>query len=124
MDIEKQVQYWREGSLDDLEAAVFLVEKGKVNQGLFFCHLALEKALKALVWRKTKDTPPFIHDLTRLSQLAAVPLTTEQETFLARASRYNLHGRYEVPLRALASANEARAALQTTKEMVEWLTHL
>jgi len=69
MDVEKQIDYWRQGSTEDWEVAVRLVKDGKSRHGLFFAHLAPEK-LKALVCRHTRDIPPRIHNLTRLSQLA------------------------------------------------------
>ncbi len=55
LDIEGQIDYWRRGSEEDWEVAVRLVRDGKSRHGLLFAHLALEKALKALVCRHTRD---------------------------------------------------------------------
>ena len=62
MNIAKQIEHWRTGSDEDWEVAVLLLEKEKIPQGLFFLHLAMEKILKAHVWRTTQDHPPKIHD--------------------------------------------------------------
>ncbi len=70
MDVEKQIEHWRQGSAEDWEVAIKLVEDGKSRHDLFFAHLALEKILKALVCRQTRDVPPRIHNLSRLSELA------------------------------------------------------
>ena len=54
-DIDAQVAFWREGSLEDWAVARELVAGGRLRRGLFFAHLALEKLLKALVVRRTND---------------------------------------------------------------------
>ncbi len=58
IDIEKQVVYWRDGAHEDWEMAEDLVARGKTRYGLFFAHLALEKALKAHVCRVTLQLAP------------------------------------------------------------------
>jgi len=35
MDVQRQVQYWLNGSQDDIEAAAVLLEKRKIRQSLF-----------------------------------------------------------------------------------------
>jgi len=54
VNIDKQVAYWRNGAVEDWEVAAHLLERGNVRHGLFFVHLAVEKALKALVCRNTQ----------------------------------------------------------------------
>lgn len=109
MDIEKQVAYWRDSAREELDAAALLLKNHKVNQGLFWAHLAMEKALKALVTRHTRTIPPFIHDLVRLADQAAIPLTDEQRAFLASCNRFAVHGRYQVPQAPIATPDEVAA---------------
>jgi len=45
-------------------------EKNRIRHGLFLANLALEKALKALVCKATRDLAPRIHNLVRLAELA------------------------------------------------------
>jgi len=53
------------------EAAVDLInENHRIQFGLFFVHLALEKVVKAHVWRAKQKMPPHIHNLIRLAELA------------------------------------------------------
>ena len=49
VNTEKQIAFWRQGAAEDWEVADALVDRGSARHGLFFAHLALEKALKALV---------------------------------------------------------------------------
>jgi HEPN domain-containing protein len=48
MNIQKHVKYWRRGAKEEIVVAGDLLDKGHVRQALFFAHLAVEKALKAL----------------------------------------------------------------------------
>ena len=81
MDVRRQVEYWLNGSQDDIEAAVVLLEKRKIRQGLFFAHLAVEKALKAHVSKATEAVPPRTHDLLRLAELAGISLPSPRRMF-------------------------------------------
>ena len=58
VDIKKQISYWRDNALEDLNVARDLVRDAKVRHGLFFAHLAIEKALKASVCNTTGDIAP------------------------------------------------------------------
>ncbi len=49
IDIEKQIAYWRDGSIEDWQVAQELISNGRIRHGLFFAHLSLEKLLKAHV---------------------------------------------------------------------------
>lgn len=67
INIEKQVEYWLNGANDDLEVAEILIEKRRFLHGLFFCHLVIEKALKAHVVKVTREIAPKSHNLIYLS---------------------------------------------------------
>lgn len=122
MDIENQVAYWREGALDDLEALTILLQKEKINHGLFFAHLALEKALKAIICAKKQGTVPLTHNLMRLSQLTEMVFSEEQLKLFARATDFNLHGRYALPPRPLMTLPEAKEIVAQIGALVQWLT--
>ena len=63
IDIQKQIDYWRNGSQEDWEVGHELVGLGRTRHGLFFAHLALEKMLKAHVCQATANLAPKIHNL-------------------------------------------------------------
>ena len=46
IDFEKQIEYWKNGAIDDLESAKILIERNRLLHGLFFCHLVIEKIMK------------------------------------------------------------------------------
>ncbi|MBP7050612.1 MAG: HEPN domain-containing protein [Phycisphaerae bacterium] len=121
MDVEKQIEYWRQGSAEDWDVAVRLVKDGKSRHGLFFAHLALEKVLKALVCRHTQDVPPRIHNLTRLSKLAGVTPDNRQADVLADLNQFNLEGRYPESQTPPPSPQEAMEYMARSQEVLAWL---
>ena len=121
MDVQKQVDYWRIGGQEDLAAAKSLLEKGHLRHGLFFAHLALEKLLKAHVTRQTKDVPPRIHNLARLSEIAKLSISSEQSSFLNEFGVYQLEGRYPDSVELNLDPVFARGEISRAEELLNWL---
>ena len=121
MDVEKHVEYWRGGALEDWEVGEKLVGEGKTRHGLFFVHLALEKALKALVTRFSGEVPPRSHNLVRLAELAELALDENQLDTLADINQFQIEGRYPESVPACPAREEADAYVVVAKEMLEWL---
>lgn len=94
MNAQDIVAHWRRGSTEDIEAAAVLMERGKQRHGMFFAHLALEKALKAHVARHTGTHPPRIHRLVSLASQAGLDISPEDMVFLGDFDVYQLEGRY------------------------------
>jgi HEPN domain-containing protein len=121
VDIGKQIAYWRKGALEDWEVASHLIERGNIRHGLFFVHLAIEKALKALICRNTNDLAPKDHNLLRLAQKAGLALTAEQESTLSETNTFNIEGRYPDLLYSLPRRSRVKSAALRAKEMLQWL---
>lgn len=121
IDIDKQVAYWRVSAGEDWDVGRSLVEQGKMRHGLFFLHLALEKALKAHVCWATQDFAPKIHSLRRLSQLSGLSFTEAQADILAEFERYDIAGRYPDALGPPPAPDEARAKQAAAQEVFTWL---
>jgi len=68
-DLGKQIDYWTRGADNDIETAELLISGKKYLEGLFFCHLTIEKILKALVVKRTDILAPKSHNLSYLSEL-------------------------------------------------------
>ena len=121
VDITKQISHWRSGALEDWSVARELVERGRIRHGLFFAHLALEKALKAHVCKKTLDLAPRVHNLVRLAELAALATNEAQRNALAEMNAFATEGRYPEMLAPFPSSEEARAYLVRAEEVLRWL---
>ena len=121
IDVNKQVIYWRDGAVEDWDVANMLVKNGRIRHGMFFAHLALEKALKAHVSRATDNLAPKSHDLLRLANLAKLVLTQQQQETLTELDAYQLEGRYPQALPIESTSAEAREVLHNAGEVFQWL---
>lgn len=71
-----------------------LFENGRYSDSLFFGHIVLEKAIKAVVVKDTGEQAPYIHDLVRLFELTDLELTKEEIRLLNRVNTFNIRTRY------------------------------
>lgn len=95
MNPQELIGYWKESAADAKQTAETLVENKRYHHALFFCHLALEKLLKGLVYKKTQHHPLPIHDLVKLAQEAGLSLSGEQTGQLAEITTWNVQARYD-----------------------------
>jgi len=89
------VEYWQKTANEDLGAAEVLISAKKYHQGLFFCHIALEKLIKGLVFTKTKKHPFPIHNLYKLAKQAQLKLSENQQQDLEEITTWNIRARYD-----------------------------
>ena len=93
-DVDKQITHWRTGADEAWEAAIDLINRDRrIQFGLFFVHLALEKIIKAHIWRVSRKVPPHIHNLSRLAEIADLPLDDKNRKVLAEINEFNIEGR-------------------------------
>jgi len=60
--------------------------------GLFFCHLVIEKSIKAHVVKCTEDVAPRSHNLISLIEKTDLQLDEDTEVFLGILMKYQLQG--------------------------------
>jgi len=88
------------------------------------CHLALEKALKAIVTEETRQLPARTHNLIDLARRTNVSFSPGHRDFLGKINDASVVMRYPDDLsRTLSqySADVARDYLEKTKEVIAWL---
>lgn len=85
MDIDRKVMYWIKSAESDFEASTALFNNASYLQMAFFCHLAVEKYLKAYHWYKLHTEPTYTHNLLKLSKDNGLfeYLSNEQKEFMA-----------------------------------------
>ena len=89
------IEYWIKSSDEDYKTAEALLSLNRFSHALFFCHLAIEKMLKALVVIKTNDDSPFAHNLLRLSELTGISFSKEQLDLMDEINTFNIKARYD-----------------------------
>jgi len=122
INLEKQIEYWISTAESDIETAEILIEKDKLLHGLFFCHLTIEKALKAHYVKTNKKLAPKTHDLIYLSINANIQMDEKYQLYLASMMKYQLEGRYPEYKISIPAKVEAENYLNQTKELLKWLT--
>lgn len=128
MDIEKQIYYWRRSSELDLQTANDIFESGKnLHFCLYLCHLSLEKLIKAIVVKITKEFPPKSHNLLRLAEIAKIGLSEGQIAFFEELNQFQLSTRYpdeKFTLYTIATKEFVNERFNKMKELYNWLTQL
>ncbi len=95
MTAQDVAKYWREGADDALATAQALMDAKRYHHALYFCHLAIEKMLKAKIVVATNKPPLPIHDLLRLAEISGLVTTEEQRLWLREVDKFNIAARYD-----------------------------
>lgn len=121
INVARHIDYWILGAEDDFKSARILIEQNRLLHGLFFCHLVIEKAIKAHVVKTTKEVAPRSHNLIFLSEKANLIFDEDDDIFLGILMKYQLQGRYpynpNVP-----DISKAKDYLSRTEKILEWLS--
>ncbi len=124
MKREEVIRYWIHSSEQDYEVAKSLFKNKKFHYSLFFCHLSVEKYLKAIIVKNTESAPPFTHDLIRLAEKAGIPLSIDLKHSLIEITSFNIKTRYDdykLSFYKKATRSFTQKYLNETKEILVWL---
>lgn len=92
--VSKEVRKWINIAREDLEVAKELFKSGRYLYATFFCQQAIEKSFKAVIENKSKEDPPYIHNLVRLANLAYYPANERIVGYLEDLNLHYIKGRY------------------------------
>jgi HEPN domain-containing protein len=104
-----------------LKLQKFFWKRRKYVHGLFFCHLAIEKLIKALIVKTTKEIPPRSHDLFYLSKTAEIQLPEDKQQICQILMKYQLEGRYPGSFPKNPDIELVHEYFEKTKALLEWL---
>lgn len=124
MTKKNAIEYWVASSKENYDTAVILLDNRKYSHCLFFCHLSLEKLLKAKIIETQSTAPPPIHDLVRLAKKAKITLTDEKRDLLSEITTFNLEARYDdyrMQFYKKATLSFTKKYLEETKKLIKWL---
>jgi len=119
INVAKQIEYWCNTAENDIETAVIPITSGKYIEGMFFCHLSIEKIIKALVVKQTENIPVRSHDLFYLIDFAKIEITEEQSNFMQILMKYQLEGRYPEFYPKAPSTDKNNDYLNKTKNLLQ-----
>jgi len=125
MKTKKIIDYWSTVSKQDFETAEILFENKKYHHALFFCHLSIEKILKAIIVKTTREAPPFLHALVRLAERTGIKLSTRQKSELAEIGTFNIEARYDdykLSFYKKADKRFTSKYINMTRKILKWLS--
>lgn len=114
MTKDEAVNRWLEAAEKNLAACLDMVKSHHRDWALFIGQLALEKLINGLITKKTDATPPFIHDLVKLSIVAGIETSEDQKQDLAKITRFHVAARYD----EIKSQLYSEATPEFTKEWI------
>jgi HEPN domain-containing protein len=124
INIKKVVDYWFDSAEDNYQTARYLLKGERYPDCLFFCHLMIEKILKALVVEGTKTHAPYIHKLVDLAKSAKIDLSSEQIENLTTITEFNIAARYDAvkyDFRKKATKEYAEKYFSISEQIYLWL---
>lgn len=121
-----KINHWLKLAIEDLDFAHYSFKGKYFLNTVLFCHLTIEKAIKAAYVEVNEIAPPFIHHLIKLSKKAEIydDLTKKQIKFLKELNPMNVKARYpEEKDKIVQKLNKqvCEEILFETKEMLEWI---
>ena len=94
MSKKETVKYWIESAKEDWKVAQHLYDKKDYAYALFFCHLTIEKILKAIYTEQIEKIAPYTHSLVYLAEKTKLNLTEKQLELLEIITDFNIEARY------------------------------
>lgn len=99
-DLTKLLKYWTESQELDWKMHKSLLKSKHYGPSLFYLHLSMEKLIKAIIVRDTRDQAPFNHNLVFLVGRTKLKLSEETINDLVKISEFNMNARYPKDIRA------------------------
>ncbi len=120
----KHIANWLESSNYDIKTAEHMFKSRRYVYVLFMCHLATEKALKAVFEAAHKKAPPKTHNLIYLINETGLEVPEEHRETLGSLNDLSVVTRYPEDMKALVKAfsrERVGAYLTKTKRLLKWL---
>jgi HEPN domain-containing protein len=131
MDMEEKFIYWLDHAQYDLDTADVMYQGGRWLYVVFMCQQSVEKLCKGLYLLYIDDNVPRIHDIgnlvRRFEDKLTEPVPEDSFNFFDRLTNFYLNDRYpeyQQNISGMVSGESAKAVLDKTKEVFQWLLTL
>ncbi len=125
--MDEDIQQWLRFAESDMKSAEALHRVGEHLNAIFHLQQAVEKALKAILIKKSSSFPPRTHDLNRLAQMSGLQLDPRQRTLLHDLKKSYIDSRYPEAWGGkppVLSTEKTGLYLAETREFLAWLRQL
>lgn len=129
MNINEKVEYWLDIASYDMETAKVMLKGKRLLYVGFMCHQTVEKVLKAYYTKVKENTPPFVHNLKRLSEESEIynKFSEEQKDLIDELVPLNIEARYptykEKLLKSL-SVEKCELLIKQTEDLCNWIKQM
>ena len=120
----EETKNWLEMVDYDIDTAKQMFKTKRYVYVIFMCHLAIEKALKAIVCEETNKFPPKTHDLILLTNLGKVEFPDDLLKFIGMINNVAVVTRYPEDLSKLVSSypkEVTKEYLDKSVKVIEWI---
>jgi HEPN domain-containing protein len=125
VDRENHYKEWQKQAVYDLDTARVMWENGRYIYCIFMCHLAVEKALKALYVKEISMAAPKLHSLVYLAQAIKIDMPDTIKEFIDNLDEVSVPTRYPDELERLLkeySEGKTQLVFKKAEEALKWLT--
>ncbi|GBE01246.1 HEPN domain protein [bacterium BMS3Abin08] len=108
----------------DFITAKYMFETGRYVYVIFMCHMAIEKALKAIVSELTDRVSPKTHNLIYLIKVAKLNIPQDLFDFIAKINNASVITRYPEDFKKLLESYPEKITesyLKNTEKVLQWL---
>ena len=122
--MKKATANWLQSMEYDLKTVSTLLKDRKYIYVVFMCHLAIEKALKAVLSEMFKELPPYTHNLNRLIELGNIKLPHKHQDFINKINLQSVPTRYPEDFKKLSKEFNKKITedyLKQTRGVITWL---
>jgi HEPN domain-containing protein len=122
--MDKRVLEWLKQADYDFDTAELMRTGGRHFYAVFMCHLAIEKALKALYQQNLQETPPKTHNLIYLLERTGLRPDQDKAGIIARLNEASVTTRYPDDIDRLQGNYTQEIAMRIlvqTREILEWI---
>jgi HEPN domain-containing protein len=129
ISMSDKVAYWLDLCDDDLITAKALLKSKRLLHMGFFCHMIIEKSLKAVIAHRLGEIPPKIHDLQKLAVRGSVfdNLSDEHFALIDTLKPLQIEARYPEYKERIAetlSVDTCQKILAETEGFLCWIKQL
>ena len=121
--MSKGYQEWIKQADYDFKTAEFMFKGGRYFYTVFMCHLAIEKILKGLFYKKLKEFPPKTHSLIYLINMSDIKPPEKIGRFLIKIDQASVVTRYPEDLAKLQkdyTQSVVKSILTQSRETLRW----
>lgn len=108
----------------DMGAAHTLFDGGRYIYAVFMCHMAIEKALKGLYFKKHQKQAPKTHNLLHIADEIGLQPPQNILDFIIKLNRQSVVTRYPEDLKTMAKMYNQKntvAVMKQSAEVLQWL---